>query len=255
MLSYLQSGTIVLVCVAVVLLITHHLNRRLEEKSRKMANGVNGWQLSILGAIYAVALGFMLSDAWLAYQTAAADVREEAAAASSIYREAVLLPDFCAAPLQDASKAYVQTVVNTEWPSMAKRQPDWRAAPLLQHLWQTTNECRAHEVDSYDHEQVFRALETLQARRDSRIGDYDGHLSFMMWAVLLFGAIIVIAASSLLGNEKKSIHCFHVVSLTVLITVMLLAIADLDRPFDGATRIAPGAFQLVMADMDGHPAA
>jgi Protein of unknown function (DUF4239) len=255
MLSYLQSAMIVLICVAVVLFITHHLNRRLEEDSRKRANGVNGWQLSILGAIYSVALGFMLSDAWLAYQTASVDVREEAAAVSSIYREAALLPAPCAEPLQNAALGYVQAVVNVEWPSMDGRKQDWRGAPLLQQMWRLANTCGTHQVDGYDRDQIIRALETLQARRDSRIEDYNGHLPLMMWVVLLFGAVIVIAASCLLGNEKQSIHCFHVISLTVLITVTLLAISDLDRPFDGATRIDPGAFRLVMDNMNHQPAA
>jgi hypothetical protein len=60
---------------------------------------VDGWQLSILGSIDAVALGFMLSDAWIAFQTANADARNEAAAALTIYRVSNLLPENCAVPL------------------------------------------------------------------------------------------------------------------------------------------------------------
>lgn len=255
MLPYLESAIIVLLCVALVLRIAHLLNHRLDEQSRKRANGVNGWQLGILGTIYAVALGFMLSDAWLAYQTATVDVREEAAAASSIYRTSALLPAACAGPLQNAARGYVQTMISTEWPSMAARRPDWRGDSFVRQMWQAANACGLSEVSGYDRDQMIRSLETLQARRDSRIDDYDGHLPVMMWAVLLFGAVFVIAASCLLGNEKHSIHCFHVVSLTVLITVMLLAIADLDRPFDGATHIDSGAFRIVLDNINHQPAA
>jgi hypothetical protein len=70
-----------------------------------------------------------------------------------------------------------------------------------------------------------------------------------MWNVLIFGAVIVIGSSCLLGNEKQSIHYFHVVSLTVLIVVTLLSISDLDRPFDGGTRINPIAFRTIQRDI------
>jgi hypothetical protein len=77
MLSYLQSIGVVLLCVAVALGLTRFLNWAFEDSLRKRANSVNGWQLGILGSIYAVVLGFMLSDAWLAYQRASDDARNE----------------------------------------------------------------------------------------------------------------------------------------------------------------------------------
>ena len=92
MLSYLQSLAVVLVSVAVVLGLTAILNRHMEERIRERSNLVNGSQLLILGTIYAVLLGFMLSDAWITYQRTDEDVRSEAAAALTIYRSSSLPP-------------------------------------------------------------------------------------------------------------------------------------------------------------------
>jgi hypothetical protein len=78
------------------------------------------------------------------------------------------------------------------------------------------------------------------------------HLPLLMWGVLIFGGIIVIAASCLLSNERQSVHCFHVASLTVLISLTLLTILDLDRPFEGATHIDPTAFQIVQAEIQAQ---
>lgn len=253
MLSYLESAGIVLVCVLLVLGVTSLLNRKMEDGQRKRANGVNGWQLSIIGSIYAVILGFTLSDAWLAFQTASADVRGEAAAALTIYRTSSLLPPACAVPIQDAAAKYVDTVVDTEWPAMMQQRINNEGGPILRAMWTVVNHCDTRGTE-LARDSVVHAMESLQLRRDARVEDYDGHLPAIMWVMLLIGAVSVIASSCLLGNEKQSVHSFHVLSLTILIVVTLLAISDLDQPFAGATRVADTAFRAVKADIGEHPA-
>jgi hypothetical protein len=251
MLSYLQSMAVVLLSVALVLGLTTFLNRELEDQVRKRANSVNGWQLSILGSIYAVLLGFMLSDAWLAYQKANDDVRREAAAALTIYRTSALLPDSCVLPLQTAAREYVRTVVDVEWPAMERHRADFGGTSTIARMWTIVNRCSedGHCSESA-RKSIIESLEALQTCHESRMEDYAGHLPLIMWSVLLFGAVIVITASTLLGNESKRIHSLHVVSLTILISVSLLAIWDLDRPFDGATRVDATAFRVVATDIN-----
>jgi hypothetical protein len=250
MLTYVQSIGIVLLSVLCALGVLWLLNRRLEDTTRKRANGVNGWQLSILGTLYAVALGFMLSDAWLAYQTAEMDVQAEAAAARMIHRTAGLMPAACAQQLQQQVQNYVVTVIQKEWPAMEMRRNDDSAQPIVAAMWTTLGTCEEHESLTA-HESIIQALSTLQSHRDARVQDFNGHLPAIMWTVLLFGGVIVIAASCLLGNEKQWIHCFHVVSLTVLVILTLLAISDLDRPFDGITRVDSAAFRGVERNFHG----
>ena len=252
MLTYPQSIGIVLLSVALALGVLRLLNCRLEESTRKRANSVNGWQLSILGTLYAVALGFMLSDAWLAYQTAVADVRAEASAVRMLSRTVGLTPAACASDLQAKSLEYVAAVIEKEWPAMDAHRLDDVGQPIMRSMWATLGSCDTREGFSA-RENTIHALATLQSRRDARLQDFNSHLPFVMWAVLLFGGFIVIASSCLLCNEKQWVHCFHVVSLTVLIVVTLLAIADLDRPFDGATHVDATAFQAVQRDIGAVP--
>jgi Protein of unknown function (DUF4239) len=249
MLSYIENVVIVALCVSVVLGLAYYLNRRMEDDVRKRANGVNGWQLSILGSIYAVVLGFMLSDAWLAYQTATDDARNEAAAVLAIYRSSALMPPECAVPLRNTTETYVNTVLNEEWPAMEQHRPGDQASPVVRTLWSIVDRCDSRVTESA-RESVIHALDTLQAKRNARLEDFTGHLPLILWSLLLFGGAIVTASSCLLANEKQSVHYFHVVSLTMLISVTLLAISDLDRPFDGGTRIAPIAFRNTQTEMN-----
>lgn len=254
MLSYLQSLAVVLVSVALVLGLTAILNRRLEEQLRERSNLVNGSQLMILGTIYAVLLGFMLSDAWITYQRTDDDVRSEAAAALTIYRSSSLLPSSCALSMKNAAVEYVRTAITVEWPSMEAHQADFRGSSTVARMWVIVDRCSEDKTWSeIARENIIRSLETLEACREARLEDYSGHLPPLLWGVLLFGAIIVVTASSLLGNESRYIHIVHVVSLTVLITASLLAISDLDRPFDGATRVDSTAFRAVEANISQYP--
>ncbi|HEY1577614.1 MAG TPA: hypothetical protein VGF82_11155 [Terracidiphilus sp.] len=248
MLSYFQSMLVVLLCVAFVLGLTMLLNREMEDRLRRRTNSVNGWQLSILGSIYAVLLGFMLSDAWLAYQKANDDLRSEAAAALTIYRSSALLPADCALPLRSAIRVYVRTIVDVEWPMMEIRHATFGQTHAIARMWGIINRCSADgRCSESARENTIRSLKAPQTCHEARLEDYSGHLPLMMWSVLLFGATIVITASSLL--ESKSIHGLHVVSLTILISVSLLAMWDLDRLFDGATRVDATAFRVVANDI------
>jgi hypothetical protein len=249
MLSYAQSAAVIVFSICTVLGILHYFDRKLEEDTRKRSNGVNGWQLSILGAIYAVALGFMLSDAWIAYQTAGADVRNEAAAALTVYRLSKILPAPCSTQMSDLSRDYVRGVLDVEWPGMAVDAPKWPGDEVVREMWSTLNSCQLSGGELSDRPVLIDALETLQARRDSRMEDFSGHLPFLMWAVLLFGGAAVVTSSCLLGNEKRSVHRLHVVSLTVLVATMLLTISDLDRPFTGATHVGADAFNSALTSI------
>ncbi|WP_047487110.1 DUF4239 domain-containing protein [Terriglobus sp. TAA 43] len=248
MLTYTQSLAIVLLSITFALALLYLLDCKLEEGTRKRANSVNGWQLSILGTVYAVSLGFMLSDAWLAYQAAVADVRAEASAVLLINRSAQLMPEACSQPLQQQSRAYLDAVIGTEWTAMQAHHANASGETVLRQMWNTLGSCAGHEATT-GRGNVITALSSLQIRRDARMQDFQGHLPFMMWNVLIFGGVIVVISSCLLCNERKSIHFFHVISLTVLITVSLLAISDLDRPFEGATHVDVGAFRAVQNDL------
>src|ERR1700712_2997013 len=131
MLSYFESLGVVLFSAAAALCVMTYMNHKMDDGVRQRANSVNGWQLSILGSIYAVALGFMLSDAWLAYQTASADARNEAGAALTIYRVSSVLPPACGVPLQGAVHDYVRTVDAVEWPTMNGHNADFKGSPIV----------------------------------------------------------------------------------------------------------------------------
>jgi hypothetical protein len=139
-------------------------------------------------------------------------------------------------------------VINKEWSAMQEHRTDRSGEVVLRDMWTTLESCEAHDSITVRGD-VVEAVSALQIRRDARRQDVEGRLPAIMWDVLLFGGAIVITASCLLCNERRWVHVFHVTSLTVLVAVSLLAIADLDRPFEGATHIDASAFRAVQDDL------
>ena len=65
----------------------------------------------------------------------------------------------------------------------------------------------------------------------------------ILWMVLIVGGIITTLSSCLFGTENFKLHCVQVISLTLLLSLALVAIADIDRPFQGAVHVNPIGFE------------
>ena len=64
----------------------------------------------------------------------------------------------------------------------------------------------------------------------------------ILWAVLIAGGLITVAASCFFGVPNFRFHLVQVVMLTFLISLVLVAIANIDRPYQGFVKVAPEGF-------------
>src|SRR3984885_1639542 len=92
MLSYAQSGTLVILAMLVSVFMVLVLNRVWPIPNRKLINDVTGWQLGILGTTYGVILGFMLYTVWNDFRTAEVNTNLEAVSLLTVSRIARGLP-------------------------------------------------------------------------------------------------------------------------------------------------------------------
>ena len=71
-------------------------------------------------------------------------------------------------------------------------------------------------------------------------------------AVLIAGGIITVAASCFFGVPSFRFHVLQVIVLSFLIALVLVAIADLDRPYQGNDVVQPDGFVLALRTFQGH---
>jgi len=65
----------------------------------------------------------------------------------------------------------------------------------------------------------------------------------ILWAVLAVGAIVTIVSACLFGGADLKLHFVQVTVLSLLLSLVLVTIADIDHPFQGAVHVTPAGFE------------
>jgi hypothetical protein len=155
----------------------------------------------------------MLYTEWTNFSAVKLNTELEAGALRNVFRLAEGLPQPARAQLEDETRAYADAVVKDDWAMLSRGQLP----------------------------ELSRRTRLLQA---------DSRLPGIFWCVLLVGGILTVASVAMFGSRNRHLHAFQVFSLTLLITLAMLAIADLDRPFAGWVHIDNYPFQRARDNMD-----
>jgi hypothetical protein len=219
------------------------LNRLWPREKRQAHNDLIGWQLNIIGTTYAVILGFMLYTVWTDFGAANLNVDLEASALRNIYRLAEGLPEEQRVKLQLQARSYADAVITQDWPEMANNQTPEESHEINQAMWKTLMTVKLatpSEIVAEDH--ALSELSSLTEHRRTRLLQSGYRLPTIFWGVLIIGAFLTIASASMFGSGNAFLHTLQVFSFTLLITLVLLAIADVNRPFRGWVHVSNYAF-------------
>ena len=253
MLSLTENILIVILTMAASLLFMVGLNRIWPVAKRHTQNDLVGWQLSVLGTTYAVTLGFMLYTGWTNFTAATLNAEMEANALRNIYRLAEGLPEQ-RAQIQGLTRAYADAVVDHDWPDMAQGRLPEDSHLINENMWKAVLGIKVSspaEITAADHE--LTELSTLTLHRRARLLQSTYQLPGIFWCVLLVGGALTIVSVSMFGSASPRIHTMQVFSITLLVTLVMLSIADVDRPFRGWVHINDFAFrraQMTMHDLN-----
>jgi Protein of unknown function (DUF4239) len=243
MLTLLENIVVVVVVLSGCLLFMPALNRVWPREKRRVHNDLIGWQAGILGTTYAVILGFMLYTVWTAFIDANLNVDLEANALRNMFRLSEGLPQQQRAELEDEIRSYADTVIERDWPAMAAGETPEHSHVINERMWKTLMSVKTAspaEILAEDH--ALTELSTLTFHRRTRLIQAAAHFPVIFWWVLIVGGLLTIFAASTFGSENSVLHAIQVFSLTLLITLVLLAIADVNLPFRGWVHISNYAF-------------
>ncbi len=250
MLSRTQNILILVLVMIGAMLFLAALNRVWPREKRRIHNDLIGWQLGILGTTYAVILGFMLYTVWTTFEAANLNVDLEANALRNVYRLAEGLPPEQRARLEQQARAYADAVVDRDWPEMASSQIPEESHQINQDMWKTLMSVKTatpSEILAEDH--AISELSALTEHRRTRLLQSAYRLPTIFWCVLLVGGLVTVISASMFGSENSGLHAIQVFSFTVLITLVLLAIADVNLPFRGWVHISNYAFVRAQQNM------
>jgi Protein of unknown function (DUF4239) len=249
MLSLTENVLIVLGAMAASLSFMVGLNRLWPVAKRYNQNDLIGWQLSVLGTTYAVTLGFMLYTGWTNYTVASLNAELEANALRNIYRLAEGLPQQ-RAELQNLTRAYADAVIDHDWPDMAQGRLPEDSHEINESLWKALMAIKvASPSESTAEDHALSELSTLTMHRRTRLLQSTYRLPGIFWCTLLVGGVLTIASVCTFGSASPRIHTMQVFSITLLVSMVMLSIADVDRPYQGWVHISDYAFRRAQMTM------
>lgn len=117
--TWLWGGILIALLVGTACIALSIFHRFVHLDVRKAHNDLAGFLVAVISVVYAVLLAFIAIATWESYTQAEDLVQNEADYVDSIYRDTVGLPPNVARQIRDDLQAYVNTVVNVEWPIQA----------------------------------------------------------------------------------------------------------------------------------------
>jgi Protein of unknown function (DUF4239) len=244
MLTGFEDLLVVFGCMAASLLFVWILNRVWPAERRRDHNDIIGWQVGVLGTTYAVILGFMLYAVWTSFQDANVNAETEANCLVSVYRVANGLPAAQRDEVHQLARQYTDIVITQEWPTMHGGEFGLAGHQTIEQLWSAVLQTKP---DSFAQQTAMNLalteIDSMTEHRRLRQLQSQSKLPAILWIVLIVGGIITMLSSCMFGIDNFVLHAMQVVSLTLLLSLILIAIADIDRPFQGVVHVNPTGFE------------
>jgi hypothetical protein len=227
------------------------LRRQLTPAKLKETNEISGFFIGAIGAIYAVIIAFMLSGVWLEFEAAQENTEKEANCLVSFFRLAKALPTPQQNQLQDLAQTYAKVMIDEEWDAMGRREVSPRGIEINEALWQEVMRMEVHasqDIEIRNH--LISELTSMTEHRRIRMLQSAKSLPGILWAVLIVGGIVTVGTSCFFRVDSVRLQAILTVALTLLVGLMLIAIADISGPFQGVVHVPPDGFKMALETMN-----
>ena len=235
---------IIVAGVSGALLVLFLVTRTMAAPSRKESNDFTGAVVAVIGTTYAVILAFTLAGVWNMFQQAQANEEQEANSLVNVFRIASQLQDPNARAIQGLCARYAANALDREWPAMLNRQLPPEGGEMIDQFWQLAGQAQARaQPNAIAAYQLMEELRGLTQYRRTRATQSRETLPFILWAVLIAGGVITVVSACFFGVANFRIHLLQVFMLSFLISLVLVAIANVARPYQGPLRVTPEGFR------------
>jgi hypothetical protein len=248
-------GTLIVISIAVVAAAgVVVLERVVPATLREAHNDVVGFVYAVVGVAYAVILAMVIVAAWTSLDQARTNTYTETDALLQLDWYGHSLPQPQHAEVEGLVKKYTTTVIDTEWPMLARHQASpqaWAVYTQLRSLISAQQPTAPAAVSRY--QQALDAAAGLGNARRERIDQAAEGIPTLLWAALLLGGVITVGFAFSFGMKSRTAHVLIVFSLTLLMGSLLLVTYQLNYPFSGTAKISPDAFELALQRIQGVP--
>ena len=240
---------------AVPAVVAHYVFRKAVSRHRLLpSHDVAGFLIAIVGVIYAVVLGFVVVNVWVAFDNAQRTADLEAGDLAEAFTLTPNFPNPTRSRLQKLMADYAFEVRDDEWPMLREDRQDLTARKYLIEAYATLVNEPIREKESIGdalkqyllQQHSFDRLQSVGIQRRERLIDAGSGLDQTLYLALVTGGIIVLAFSFLFGVENQALQLTMTAFLAASIGLLFSIIVSLDRPYSGSIRVNSEAWTLVI---------
>ncbi|MFD8594012.1 hypothetical protein ACFV1L_03310 [Kitasatospora sp. NPDC059646] len=224
------------------------VQRHASVPARESCNDVAGFIFAAVGAFYAVLVAFVVIVVWENTSTAKVTTFEEADELAGVYWMSRQMPLPEGGQLEGLTLSYAHAVVDTEWRLMADHRSDPAATALMYKIRDSALSFQpSTDQESTIYQNLVQHVDGLASKRRARLNLIADCVPPLLWAALIAGAVVTIAFTFLFGLSNTWVHLAMVLSLAGLIGLSLIAIKEMNYPFDGANKVQSTAFEVFLS--------
>lgn len=249
--SYLIAFVMVLSAVLFSIVGLLLVRRIMPVHKTKLHNDIAGPIFATLGVIYAVIVAFMVVISWQNFDETTGRLEREANIYADLYRDSTGISKDFNAQVGRTLTDYVRSVVDDEWPLMAKGAESAKTHEFLHKVWDVyINFQPKGDREKIFFEESVRKLNEANELRRQRIVDSGTGINEILWFVLIACGIITIAFTFFFGTENLIAQIIMTSLLAALIALVLFTIMAFDYPFTGDISVSPKVFESILRSLN-----
>jgi len=242
------SVIVVLLFIAFSVIGTVIVRSLVNTSKLKAHHDVAGYVFANLGVLYSVLLGFTVVNVQQRFDKINEITQTEASHLEELYRNSEVFSESDGNLIRNSIKAYTESVINDEWPSLSNREFSQKTKETFNLIWKAY-----YNVGPLDSKQQtwygesINKLNMLMNARLSRMLGGQESLGSEMWVLLILGGLVIISFMWFFGLDKIGTHLLMTSILASVTAFMLYLIYSLDTAFVGDVNIAPEAFKDILS--------
>jgi hypothetical protein len=201
--------------------------------------------MAVIAAIIGIMLAFSAVQVWEGFGTAEKAVASEAASTSQLYRDLTIYGAE-SLPARKAVTAYVKSVVDDEWPSMAHNgEQSPKTGRLLFQVFDdlgTIEPTTNRQTVIYG--EAFKKLNEVVEHRRARLLAAKTVLPPIFWFVALLGSAVIVAYTFVYPSTPMNLML--IAGMAVSLGLIFDFILQVEHPFSGTVAVEPAEMQSLL---------
>ncbi|MDJ0513767.1 MAG: DUF4239 domain-containing protein [Methyloceanibacter sp.] len=212
---------------------------------------VAGFKYAVVGVAYAVLLAFVVVGVWEQYEDTDDAAQAEAERFYNLFRHSYNYPPAAGEEIRTRLLSYAMAVRDSDWPEMERgRRGSDEAAAAYAKLSYTIGQTKSDDIAMLP--TILHGIDLLKEMADlrlDRLSDVGGHMTPVIWGVLILGGLITLAYPAFFATHRVTPQVLMTAGLAMIVGAIFFLTIDLNFPFTGQAHIKPGAIDEVIQRM------